>query len=160
MKTIIRNMVENDIPAVARVHSLAFARQRHSDKWIECNFRAHPRIQYYVAIQDTEIVGYIEWIIKSGFRPEAVLELEQIAVLPSKQGKGIGRLLIDGSLPKVRNLLEEYDSVLKHVLVSTRIDNYAQRLYKNSLGASPECVIKDLYSDDEVIMVARNIDKK
>jgi hypothetical protein len=40
--------------------------------------------------------------------------------------------------------------------VTTRTDNHAQRLYRKALGATPEAVIQDLYSADEVIMVARN----
>jgi hypothetical protein len=32
-------------------------------------------------------VGYIIWVQKSGFRPEAVLELEQLAVLPGARGQ-------------------------------------------------------------------------
>lgn len=45
-----------------------------------------------------QIVGYIQWIQKSGFRNESVIELEQIAVLQNKRGKGIGALLIRESL--------------------------------------------------------------
>lgn len=50
-----------------------------------------------------------------------------------------------------------YRAVLKHILVTTRADSYAQRLYKNVLGAEVEAALANLYSADEVIMVARNI---
>ena len=39
---------------------------------------------------DNVVVGYQ----KSGFRPEVVLELEQIAVTPTCQGNGVGSALI------------------------------------------------------------------
>jgi ribosomal protein S18 acetylase RimI-like enzyme len=160
MKIIIRKMVEDDISSVAEIHRQAFSRQRDSKKWIICNFKATPRMQYYVAMQNSEIVGYIHWTQKSGFRPEVVLELEQIAVLPLVQGRGIGRKLIEESLPQVKEQLHKRNASLKHIIVTTRDDNYAQRLYLETIGAKVECTIKDLFSADEVIMIARNVDKK
>jgi ribosomal protein S18 acetylase RimI-like enzyme len=153
-------MVEDDISSVAEVHRQAFSRQRDSIKWITSNFWATPRMQYYVAVYNSSIVGYIHWTQKSGFRPEVVLELEQIAVLPEMQGRGIGRRLIDESLPLVKEHLHACNATLKHIIVTTRADNYAQRLYRQTIGAEVECTIKDLFSADEVIMIARNVDKK
>ena len=154
--TIIREMVEEDISSVANVHRQAFRRQRDSEEWITCNFRAAPRMQYYVAVHDSTIVGYVHWTQKSGFRQEAVLELEQIAVSPEVQGRGIGHRLIEESLPLIRERLDERGARLKAIIVTTRADNYAQRLYRDTLGAEVEYTIKDLYSADEVIMIARN----
>ena len=159
MKTIVRKMVEGDLPSVAEVHRQAFSRQRGSGEWISCNFRAAPRMQYFVALDGPIIVGYIHWTQKSGFRPEVVLELEQIAVLPRVQGRGIGRTLIEESLPLVKEQLGTRGATLKHIMVTTRADNYAQELYRQALGVEVECTIKDLYSADEVIMIARNVDK-
>jgi len=160
MDIIIRKMVEDDIASVADIHRQAFSRQRDSNKWITSNFRAAPRMQYYVAVYNRYIVGYIHWTQKSGFRPEVVLELEQIAVIPEMQGRGIGHRLIDESLPLVKEQLHMCNAILKHIIVTTRSDNYSQRLYRQSIGAEVECTIKDLYSSDEVIMIARNVDKK
>lgn len=39
-----------------------------------------------------------------------------------------------------------------------RADNYAQSRYRNILGAQVEATIANLYSADEVVMVARNFD--
>ena len=86
-----------------------------------------------------------------------MLELEQLAVHPDARGKGVARQLIRESLPMVKTKLEERDAVIKHVLISTRTDNFAQKLYKETLGAEPEYIIKNLYSADEVFMIARNI---
>ena len=160
MKTTIRKMVKGDIPSVAEVHRQTFTRQRGSDEWITCNFLAEPRMQYFVALDGTDIVGYIHWTQKSGFRPEVVLELEQIAVIPRAQGRGIGRTLIEKSLPLVKEQLGTRGATLKHIMVTTRADNYAQELYRQTLGVEVESTIKDLYSADEVIMIARNVDKK
>jgi ribosomal protein S18 acetylase RimI-like enzyme len=106
---------------------------------------------------DSQVVGYIIWAQKSGFRSEVILELEQIAVLPEHHGKGIGRELIEKSLLLVKAYLFEQGSTLNHIVVSTRADNHAQKLYKQVLGAEVEAKISNLYSADEVFMVARNI---
>lgn len=158
---IVRLMQESDLPKAALVHQSAFVRQRHSLEWLQCNFNAFPRYLIYVAeIEEQEkstIAGYIIWVQKSGFRPEAVLELEQLAVLPEYQGKGFGKALIVESLPLVKQQLAQQDSVLKHVMVTTRADNFAQQLYRDTLGAQVESTISNLYSADEVLMIARNV---
>jgi len=74
------------------------------------------------------------------------LELEQIAVLPQHRGQGVGRALIQQSLPMA-------EAALKHVMVTTRADNQAQSLYRQTLGVEVEAVIRNLYSADEVVMV-------
>jgi ribosomal protein S18 acetylase RimI-like enzyme len=94
---------------------------------------------------------------KSGFRPEVVLELEQVAVLPKHHGQGVGRELIEESLPFVRDHLAKQGSTLKHIIVTTRADNHAQKLYRSTLGAEVEATIVNLYSADEVFMVARDV---
>jgi len=157
MDITIRRMGAEDLDGAARVHGLAFVRQRDSRAWIECNFRAHPRMQYFVAEADGRVVGYIHWTQKSGFRPEVVLELEQLAVDPACQGRGIGRRLIETSLPAVKAQLAERGARLKHILVTTRADNHAQKLYRDTLGAEVVAAIPDLFSGDEVYMVARNV---
>ncbi len=53
-------------------------------------------------------------------------------------------------------MLKSRGARIKNIVVTTRTDNHAQRLYRKALRAAPEAVIKDLYSADEVIMVARN----
>lgn len=151
-------MHEEDIDAVAKIHTEQFPRQQYSKKWISCNFTAFPRIMVFVARDERDkVIGYIQWIQKSGFRPESVWELEQIAVLKNHQGKGIGKLLIEKSLEFIKNYLADTNSKLKAVLVSTRIDNSARSLYEKVLKAKEVAVIKDLYSHDEIIMMATGV---
>lgn len=150
-------MEVNDLPYASLVHKEAFVRQRHSLDWLECNLNAHPRMLSFVAEIDSLVVGYIIWNQKSGFRPEAVVELEQIAVLASHHGQSIGKSLIEDSLPFVRYQLSKQGSALKHVTVTTRADNHAQKLYRTMLGAEVEATIGNLYSADEVFMVARDV---
>ena len=156
----VRFMTEADLDGAALVHQSTFVRQKNSRDWLQCNLSASPRFLNFVVESKGEVVGYIIWVQKSGFRPEAVLELEQLAVLPSAQGKGLGKQLILDSLPQVKQKLAEQGSTLKHVLVTTRADNFAQKLYQLTLGAEVETTISNLYSADEVLMIARNVGER
>lgn len=151
-------MHEDDIDAVTKVHSEQFPRQKDSARWISCNFAAFPRILMFVARDEKDnVIGYIQWIQKSGFRQQSVIELEQIAVLKSQQRKGIGTLLIEESLKYIKVYLADTNSQLKAILVTTRTDNAAKSLYEKVLKAREIAVIKDLYSHDEVIMLADGV---
>lgn len=154
----IRPFEQSDLVATSEVHKAAFIRQHMSYEWIRCNSNAYPKSQLFVAEnKNNEIVGYIHWSQKSGFRPEVVLELEQLAVHPTYQGKGIGTTLVKKSLPQVQEQLKTRNATIKHILVTTRADNFAQKLYKKILHAEVEVTISNLYSADEVIMISRNI---
>lgn len=158
MKLKIRAFRKGDLAPAAVVHKAAFARQTMSYEWIECNANAYPKSQIFVAeTVDGSIVGYIHWCQKSGFRPEVILELEQLAVHPEHQAKGIGTRLIMESLPQVHQQLQSRGAGLKHIVVTTRADNLAQELYKKTLRAEVEATITNLYSADEVFMIARNV---
>ncbi len=158
MTVIIRKMTIDDLETVAKIHQAAFPRQLNSRDWIACNFEAYPRMQFFVAVQDGQIQGFIHWTQKSGFRADVVLELEQIGVHPDKQGRGLGTLLIKKSLPMVKEQISDRGASLKHIIVTTRADNKAQRLYRKTLKVEIEATITDLYSADEVFMVARHVD--
>lgn len=151
-------MHAEDTGVVANIHAQVFSRQHSSEKWIASNFAAFPRIMIFVARDEQDnVIGYIQWIHKSGFRQEAVIELEQIAVLKTKQHQGIATKLIQESLTHVKNHLRDDKSVLKSILISTRTDNHAQALYKKALGAQVIANVKDLYSGDEVLMLAKSL---
>ncbi len=154
----IRPFENEDLDATAEVHQKTFIRQDMSYEWIECNSKAFPKSQIFVAEnRRNEIVGYIHWCQKSGFRTEVVLELEQLAVHPTYQRKGIGTLLVTESLPQVQEQLKTRKAIIKHIVVTTRADNFAQKLYKKTLNAEVEATISNLYSADEVLMISRNI---
>ncbi len=160
MDIIIRPMDRADLQAASIVHEQAFSRQKLSFEWLECNLNGYPRFFSYVAEYNASIIGYIHWGQKSGFRKEVVLELEQIAVLPVLQSKGVGRQLIRDSLPLVERTLARRQASIKHIMVTTRADNKAQQLYKSELGAEVEAKLTNLYSADEVVMVARHYSRE
>lgn len=147
----------NKIALIASENFSGLKNIEDAKKWVGCNFSAFPRTQYFVAETDGKISGYVLWLEKGGFRKESVFELEQIAVDKKFHGQGIGTQLIKKSLLELKKYLEERGSVLKAIEVTTGTDNRAQELYKKTLGAETECVIKDLFRGDEVIMIARFI---
>ena len=157
---MIKRATVKDIKGIVGIGSENFSGLKNASdakKWIKCNFSAYPRTQYFISITNRKVSGYILWIEKGGFRKESVWELEQIAVGKDFQGQGIGTQLIEKSLPEIKKYLKKRGSVLKAIEVTTGTDNRAQNLYKKILGAEVECVIKDLFRGDEVIMIARNI---
>ncbi|MCX6718054.1 MAG: GNAT family N-acetyltransferase [Candidatus Staskawiczbacteria bacterium] len=154
----IKRAQKNDLKKIAEIASDCFSglkNKKDAIKWIKCNFNAFPRMQYFVAKNQKEIAGYVLWMEKGGFRKESVFELEQIAIKKTFQGQGIGTQLVEKSLLEIKNYLKKRKSVLKLVEVTTGSENLAQNLYKKALGAKPECVVKNLFRGDEIIMIAR-----
>lgn len=144
-----------DTPAVASIHADAFPRQRDSATWVAATLAAAPRFLAYVLEQHGEVAGYAFWAQKSGIRPAAVLELEQIAVHSKWRGAGLGERLIQDSLALAAAQLASNGQTIQSLLVSTRADNQAQRLYARILGAKIAAEIENLYSATEVFMVAK-----
>ena len=62
---------------------------------------------------------------------------------------------MNGTVRGVENYLKKRKSVLKLVEVTTGTDNQAQNLYKKTIKAESECIVKDFFRGDEVIMIAR-----
>ncbi len=154
----IKELEKHEIQKVVEIASQSFSGlkdQIKALKWVECNFNAHPRMQYFVAKSENKILGYILWVEKGGFRQESVWELEQIAIKPEFRGQGIGTKLIIESLEKIKKYLKKRNSKLKLVELTTGTENKAQELYKRTLGAEVEAIIKNLFRGDEALMIAR-----
>lgn len=157
MNIQIKLLEKHEIQEVAEIASQSFSGLKDpikALKWIKCNFNAYPRMQYFVA-KSEHVLGYILWMEKGGFRQESVWELEQIAVKPEFREKGIAIKLIIESLKKIKKYLKKRNSKLKLVEVTTGAENKAQELYKKTLNAKVEAVIKDLFRGDEALMIAR-----
>lgn len=153
----IIKMQKSDIQSVAKIANQCFKGYgsfNGAKKWISCNFGAFPRAQYFVAKEKNVVLGYILWIEKGGFRKESVWELEQVAVSPSCQGRGIGAKLISDSLEIIKKSLKKRGSALKLVEVTTGL-HQAPHLYQKTLGAKKEAIVKDFFRGDEAIMIAR-----
>ncbi len=154
----IQPLAEQEIGQIVEIASACFGGMRDKEKsrdWVSCNFRAFPRMKYFVAKKDDSIMGYILWMEKGGFRESAVLELEQIAVKEDCRGNGVGSTLVRASLRHIQADMKKRGSKLKLLEVTTGTDNQAQSFYRKNLNAEPECIIKDLFKGDEVVMISR-----
>ncbi|TSC94162.1 MAG: N-acetyltransferase GCN5 [Parcubacteria group bacterium Licking1014_1] len=154
----IFKFTKKDIKNVVKIASQSFFSLKEKNKarkWIQCNFRAYPRLQYFVAKINNKVVGYILWLEKGGFRNESVWELEQIAVDENYRGQGIGAELINKSLEEIKKYLKKRKSTIKLIEITTGTENKAQKLYEKTLGAQIECIVKNFFRGDEVIMIVR-----
>ena len=157
--TVVRPAQEADLDGIASVGSEAFSGLRplaDGRRWVDACWRAAPRMKYWVAELRGEIVGYILWIEKGGFRRDAVLELEQVAVRASVRGRGIGEALIRASLGALRGELAARGSHLKLVEVTTGSEQGAIGFYARVLGTEIAARIPDFFRGDEYILIARD----
>lgn len=158
MAQLVRRATPTDLEEIAAVHREAFPRQRDSEIWVNATLSASPRFLAFVLVIGGKVVGYIFWAQKSGIRPSATLELDQIAILQQWRQQGYGEHLIRESLSLAIAELKSNRQSLKSVLVSTRADNDAKRLYAKVLGARVVAEIDGLYSATEVLMLSECAD--
>jgi len=158
MQIEIKPLKKQEIEKVALIASSSFSGLkdvRQAIRWVACNFRAFPRLRYFTAQEKGQVIGYILWLEKGGFRNQSVFELEQIAVKESFRGRGVATSLIKQSLSALQKDLKKRKAQLKIIEITTGADNKAQKLYRKALGAEPEAVLKDFFRGDELIMLAR-----
>jgi ribosomal protein S18 acetylase RimI-like enzyme len=156
----VRRMLEADIPAVSKLHETVFPRQTYSTDWVECTYKSFPMSQCFVGEINEQIIGFVFWTEKSGFRKEAFVELVQGGVDPAHQGTGICTALVEKSMRMVAEKIAERGAVLKNVIVNTRADNhFALNICKKVLKAEQVAVVPGLFTADEVYLVAHNVDE-
>ena len=156
----VRLATQSDIPAIAEIGCEAFSGLRpfeNGKDWVEACFRGYPRMEYWVAELgvDPQIAGYVLWMEKGGFRTQAVLELEQIAVRRGMRGTGVGRELATQSLRGIELRLQARGSVLSVIEVTTGSEQGAVEFYRRTIGAHPVAKIPGLFRGDEWILLAR-----
>ncbi len=158
----IREMVYEDISSIVDIYMQSFRGMREyskAERWITVKFNSKPISIYYVALLDGKVIGYILWSEHGGFRDDAVIELEQIAVSKMHRCKGVAsRLIVDSLRMLNRDYIASRGARIKLVMVTTAYTNNAKRLYEKVLNAKQVAVINDLYASDESILIARDHD--
>jgi ribosomal protein S18 acetylase RimI-like enzyme len=154
----VRPAREEDLEEIASIGSEAFSGLRplaEGRRWVEACWRGGPRMQYWVAVVSGTVVAYILWLEKGGFRRDAVVELEQIAVRSAHRGQGVGEALIRASLDGVRRSLRARGAQLKLVEVTTGSEQGAVGFYARVLGTEVAARIPDVFRGEEYILIAR-----
>ncbi|TES91865.1 MAG: GNAT family N-acetyltransferase [Desulfobacteraceae bacterium] len=157
-KTAVKQIKETEIDKLVPIYLDAFEGMRDQKlvkQWLRSNIRAFPQKMCFGIWRGDSLLGYIIWAEKGTFRPEAVWDLEQIAVLSKYRRQGIGTKLIRDSLSEIKVHLRKRGAELRLIKVTTGINNESARLYEKVLGAKKECVISDFYNGDEQILIAR-----
>ena len=141
MKIQFRRMTGDDIDAVYQIEKSVF-----SSPWtkqgflseIENDRYSHP----FVAVDQDGIAGYV-----IGWQVAGELHIGNIAVLPAKQGQGIGRYLLSNLIARFQNVELFYLEVREH-------NSRAISMYE-SFGFAPLLKRKAYYPDgeDAVIMI-------
>lgn len=109
MNILIRNEQPEDIQYIEELIKVAFLNEVHSshtEQFIVNNLRKNKQLTIsLVAIEDGTIIGHVAIspvIISSG--ETGWYGLGPISVLPNKQGLGVGSLLMNASLEKLKQL--------------------------------------------------------
>jgi ribosomal protein S18 acetylase RimI-like enzyme len=155
---VVRSARESDREGIAAIGSQAFRGLRpieRAQEWVDACWRAAPRMRYWVAEESGKVRGYILWVEKGGFREDAVLELEQVAVDAALRGRGIGAELVTRSLAEFERDLLARGARLKLIEVTTGTDQGAVDFYRRTLGAEVVATLPNLFHGDELILIAR-----
>ncbi len=154
----VRAARESDLATIAAIGAESFSGLRPlaaAERWVRACWGAQPRMRYWVAERSGMIVAYILWMEKGGFRAEAVVELEQIAVRSTLRGAGIGGELIRRSLEELSRSIDGEGRRVKVVEVTTGSEQGAVEFYRRTLGAEVVAKVPGLFRGDEFILIAR-----
>jgi len=154
----VRAALVTDRDGIAAIGAEAFRGLRPIERgraWVEACWRAAPRMRYWVAESPAGLLGYILWVEKGGFREEAVLELEQVAVAEKARSRGVGAKLVTRSLGEFEEALRERGARLKLVEVTTGSEQGAVDFYRRTLGAEVVATLPNVFRGDEHILIAR-----
>lgn len=154
----VRAAREADLPRISEIAAESFSGMRPlavAKRWVRACWAAAPRLRYWLAEQRGTPVAYILWMEKGGFRHDAVVELEQIAVSGSLRGRGVGATLIRDSLDELTRSIESEGRVVNVIEVTTGSEQGAVEFYRRVLGAEVVAKVPGLFRGDEFILVAR-----
>jgi GNAT superfamily N-acetyltransferase len=99
-----------------------------------------PFVQWFIAEEDYEIIGFIVWAVEDIYEDKIVLEISWMAVDEDSQRLGIGTNLIRESLPKVK---ASFPNIKKFLITVVADDEISKSFYRKTLspyfeGKEPE----------------------
>jgi len=108
----IRRATELDVPHIARINAGVFLGDRGdlegSAEWVSCWLKAFPLYQYFVIEYNNVFAGYAGWQLHGGFhRAEPVIELDQLGIDPSHQGRQLAPQLTKHSMREISQWIKE-----------------------------------------------------
>jgi GNAT superfamily N-acetyltransferase len=118
---VVRRAEQIDIEQIGVINGMVFLGDRDQQEgaanWAQCWFNAFPLYQYFVIEEESEVVGYAGWQLHGGFhRSEPVIELDQVGVLPSHQGKGLAPRLIQECMRQLLDWTKDHnDRIESHL---------------------------------------------
>lgn len=103
---------EKNLEGIARINASVFIGDRDNYEsaleWVGCWFRAFPLYQYFVVEIEDKVVGYAGWQIHGGFhRAEPAIELDQLGIDPTFQGRGLAPQLMRGCMQQLTGWMQQ-----------------------------------------------------
>jgi len=154
----VRQIEQSEANCLNEIYAACFPNEILQDEWIKSNMCSYPRMVYYVAECDEEIIGYAHWSVKSGFRSHSIVELEQVAVMPKYGRRGIGEYLLKQSFLQYKAHLSLLGVAIKGIYITTREGNFAENLYKRIFSVERQGIINNYGSGNEVILFKRYVE--
>jgi putative acetyltransferase len=114
---IIRSEMPSDLPAIRNVNRLAFGRPDEANLVDALRPSLASTDYSQVAVLNSEVVGHILFspiVIDSGLTSIPALALAPMAVLPERQGQGIGSALVQDGLAVCQQMGDRIVIVLGH----------------------------------------------
>jgi len=151
-------MEEGEVRAVAEIARDEIYDEltaKEVEEWLK-NSGNYPYLQHFVAEEDGEIVGFISWGLYDRYAKQIILEIAWMAIEEERQGRGIGKELLEKSLKEVKDSWRGLQVVA--IIVDTDEENRkAQRFYERTLRPFQKVVIPKVWSDGEgtIIYFAR-----
>jgi ribosomal protein S18 acetylase RimI-like enzyme len=111
-------------------HFKHYQNQEHIEKRVNC-YLSH---NFTVVAKDKDrIVGVVQWYVKEN-PTEGIVEFEEVHVLESYRGKGIGSMLIEFAVQSVREHFDKIGLKLKKIFLFTDKENEAAKALFEKCG--------------------------
>lgn len=117
----VRHATAEDLETIASINSAVFLgdrdRQAGALEWVTCWYRAFPLYRYFVIETDGVLAGYAGWQVHGGFhRAEPVIELDQLGINQTHQGKGLAPHLMRECMRElVEWMQQKNDRIESHI---------------------------------------------